>query len=73
MTMPERALTLVDETPEEVVHIWCPTCNTRKPMKSVCGIDLEAGDERDGELTLPDCGRCNELWEPHQRAIHDVT
>lgn len=69
MTTPTPELKLVDgQVDDDVVHIWCERCNTRNPMRSVCGQSLDKQDQvEDGG---PDCGACDDLWATHVKALH---
>lgn len=67
MTRP--VLTVVPEAlteDNEVVHIWCTSCDSRDPMISVCGVDLTGHDKVPGH----DCPYCIDLWPSHKKELH---
>lgn len=69
MTAPETAPEVVDDDPDEVVHLWCTACKT-EPKRSMCGEDLTDQPEFPVAEYPGDCKRCAELQPLHNVAMH---
>lgn len=69
VTSPERAPEVVDDDPDQVVHLWCGICKT-EPPRSLCGEDLVDTPELPVATYPGDCKRCTELLPVHNAAMH---